>query len=60
MSSTHRTTVNRKLGGKSGRPSSPPHPALGGGGVTVDEAQRASDLPAISHCNVAIGVEEVI
>lgn len=41
-------TVQFKLGGKSEQPSSPPHPALGFGGVAVDEAQRASGLPVIS------------
>ena len=38
-----------KIGGKSERPSSPPHPALGIGDVNVDEAQRASGLPASSR-----------
>ena len=37
-----------KLGGKSERPSSPPHPALGFGDVIVDVVQRASDLLVIS------------
>ena len=40
---------NNKLGGKSERPSSPPHPALGFGDVSVDVVQRASDLPVISQ-----------
>ena len=57
---TQNIIQNLKLGGKSERPSSPPHPALGCGGVTVDEAQRASGLPAISFCSVPRGVEEVI
>ena len=47
--STYFDVINKtKLGGKSERPSSPPHPALGFGDVTVDVVQRASDFPVIS------------
>ena len=46
------TFSKTKLGGKSERPSSPPHPALGFGDVTVDVVQRASDLPVISPVRI--------
>lgn len=49
-----------KLGGKPGRPSSPPHPTLGFGGVIADAVQRCSDLPVISpNVRAEMVVEEV-
>ena len=49
-----------KLDGKPERPASPPHPALGYGGVIVDGVQRCSDLPVISrNSGVEIVAEEV-
>ena len=49
ISPRNHSFTRTQLGGKSERPSSPPHPALGFGCVFADEAQRASDFPVISN-----------
>ena len=52
----HITTTRFRFGGKSERPSSPPHPALGFGCVFADGAQRASDFPVI--CNQVLSYND--